>query len=312
MGEWGFLGVLFDSLQVHSPMLGRFWLLLMLIFRIVILGTVASDLFDDEQEEFVCNTLQPGCRQVCYDMAFPISQYRFWVFHVVLIATPSLVFLMYAAHHHSKRTAAHPKFNQICSRDQRQDRRLRRLYMVNVIFRIFAEVGFLLGQWWLYGFEVDAQFPCSRFPCPYTVDCFTSRPAEKTIFLCFYFAVGLIAFISSCAEVLYGSKKWFCSSRGSVTTDSSSYVCENLHNVKQEEAVAANGKPSAFKAPERAYSSVRMKAGSMRSSAIRKASSYSHKPRAVKSVSSRTFMVWELHLPSSKCWNCFLNATSLA
>lgn len=288
MGEWGFLGGLFDSLQAHSPMLGRFWLLLMLVFRILILGTVASDLFEDEQEEFACNTLQPGCKQVCYDMAFPISQYRFWVFHIVLIATPSLVFLMYAMHHHNKRTAD-PKFNQIC-RDQREDRRLRRLYMVNVVFRIFAEVGFLLGQWWLYGFKVEAQFPCSRFPCPYTVDCFTSRPAEKTIFLCFYFAVGLIAAISSCAEVLYGSKKWFCSSRESVTTDPS-YVCENLHNVKQEEAEGKNGKPRVFKAPERAYSSVRTKDGSMRSSVSRKASSFSHKHRAGKSVSSRTFMV---------------------
>uniref|UniRef100_A0A8C6S8M1 Connexin N-terminal domain-containing protein n=1 Tax=Neogobius melanostomus TaxID=47308 RepID=A0A8C6S8M1_9GOBI len=94
MGEWGFLSGLFDSLQAHSPMLGRFWLLLMLVFRILILGTVASDLFDDEQEEFACNTLQPGCKQVCYDMAFPISQYRFWVFHIVLIATPSLLFLI--------------------------------------------------------------------------------------------------------------------------------------------------------------------------------------------------------------------------
>ncbi|KAM8728958.1 gap junction delta-3 protein-like [Acanthopagrus schlegelii] len=289
MGEWGFLGGLFDSLQAHSPMLGRFWLLIMLVFRILILGTVASDLFEDEQEEFACNTLQPGCKQVCYDMAFPISQYRFWVFHIVLIATPSLVFLMYAMHHHNKRTAR-PKLNQICSQDQREDRRLRRLYLVNVVFRIFAEVGFLVGQWWLYGFKVEAQFPCSRFPCPYTVDCFTSRPAEKTIFLCFYFAVGLIAAISSCVEVLYGSTKWFCSSRQSVTTEHSC-VCENLHNIKQEEAKAENEKPRGLKAPESVSSSVRMKGGSMRSSASRKASSLSHKYRAGRSVSSRTFMV---------------------
>ncbi|XP_073346324.1 gap junction delta-3 protein-like [Pagrus major] len=289
MGEWGFLGGLFDSLQAHSPMLGRFWLLLMLVFRILILGTVASDLFDDEQEEFACNTLQPGCKQVCYDMAFPISQYRFWVFHIVLIATPSLVFLMYAMHHHNKRTVR-SKFNQICSQDQREDRRLRRLYIINVVFRIFAEVGFLLGQWWLYGFKVEAQFPCSRFPCPYTVDCFTSRPAEKTIFLCFYFVVGLIAAIASCAEVLYGSVKWFCSSQESITSERSC-VCENLHNIKHEEAEAEKEKPRGYKVSESTFNSVRMKGGSVRSSASRKASSSSHKHRGGKYVSSRTFMV---------------------
>ncbi|XP_061666920.1 gap junction delta-3 protein-like [Syngnathoides biaculeatus] len=208
MGEWNFLSGLFDHLQAHSPMLGRFWLLLMLVFRILILGTVASDMFEDEQEEFACNTLQPGCKQVCYDQAFPISQYRFWVFHIVLIATPSLLFLMYVTHHHNKRTGGDK-----VPRADRETRQLRRLYVVHVAFRLFAEVGFLVGQWWLYGFKVEAQYPCDRFPCPYTVDCFTSRPAEKTVFLCFYFIVGILSAISSCVELLHSSVKWFCSGR---------------------------------------------------------------------------------------------------
>ncbi|KAJ3607703.1 hypothetical protein NHX12_024754 [Muraenolepis orangiensis] len=104
MGEWSFLGELFEHLQAHSPMLGRFWLFIMLVFRILILGTVATDLFADEQEEFTCNTLQPGCKQVCYDMAFPISMYRFWVFHIILISTPALIYLLYAMHHLSKKS----------------------------------------------------------------------------------------------------------------------------------------------------------------------------------------------------------------
>ncbi|KAJ7985017.1 hypothetical protein DPEC_G00360770 [Dallia pectoralis] len=192
MGEWSFLGRLLDDLRTHSPMLGRFWLLLMLVFRILILGTVASDLFEDEQEEFACNTLQPGCKQVCYDHAFPISQYRFWVFHIVLISTPSLIFVVYAIPPRHKPTDV---------------RHLRRLYLVNVAFRMVTEVGFLVIQWWLYGFKVEARFPCSRFPCPYTVDCFVSRPMEKTIFLCFYFAVGVLSAASSLAELVYSSLK---------------------------------------------------------------------------------------------------------
>lgn len=288
MGEWGFLGGLFDSLQAHSPMLGRFWLLLMLVFRILILGTVASDLFEDEQEEFACNTLQPGCKQVCYDMAFPISQYRFWVFHIVLIATPSLVFLMYAMHHHNKGSSS-SKCSQISTRAYRVELRLKRLYMVNVAFRLLAEVGFLVGQWLLYGFKVEAQFPCSRFPCPYTVDCFVSRPAEKTVFLCFYFVVGVISAISSCAEFLYGSMKWFCSSPRSVSVEQAC-VCENLHNIKQEEA-EVEGKTQRRKLPESAPSSLKLKGGSARSSSSKRSSNISRKYKGCKYVSTRTLMV---------------------
>lgn len=208
MADWGFLSELFGSLQTHSPMLGRLWLLLMLVFRMLILGTVASDMFDDEQEEFSCNTLQPGCKQVCYDHAFPISQYRFWVFHIVLISTPALVFLMYAMHHHKKQQAL-SQASTIGILEEKQNLHLKRLYLVNVTFRMLSEVGFLIGQWKLYGFRVEAQFPCSHFPCPYTVDCFTSRPMEKTVFLLFYFAIGILSVISSLAEFIHIIFKWF-------------------------------------------------------------------------------------------------------
>ncbi|XP_075948885.1 gap junction delta-3 protein-like [Anarhichas minor] len=258
MGEWGFLSGLFDSLQAHSPMLGRFWLFLMLVFRMLILGTVASDLFEDEQEEFACNTLQPGCKQVCYDMAFPISQYRFWVFHIVLIATPSLVFLMYVMHHRNK-TKSSSKSSEPSSQHNREEHRLRRLYIVNVVFRLLAELGFLVGQWMLYGFKVEAQFPCSRFPCPYTVDCFTSRPAEKTVFLCFYFAVGVISAASSCAELFHSSMKWFCSSQPAFDPER-----QNLDNTKceeEEEEEVVKEKPRGRTASESMASNTRLKGG---------------------------------------------------
>ncbi|XP_036427669.1 LOW QUALITY PROTEIN: gap junction delta-3 protein-like [Colossoma macropomum] len=212
MSDWGFLSGLFGSLQAHSPMLGRFWLLLMLVFRMLILGMVASDMFDDEQEEFSCNTLQPGCKQVCYDQAFPISQYRFWVFHIVLISTPALVFLMYAMHHHKKWQDL-PRGSASSILEAKQKWHLKRLYMINVGFRLLSEMGFLVGQWLLYGFRVEAQFPCSRFPCPYTVDCFTSRPMEKTVFLVFYFVVGVLAAFSSLVELVHITRKWLMASR---------------------------------------------------------------------------------------------------
>ncbi|XP_028990919.1 gap junction delta-3 protein-like [Betta splendens] len=262
MGEWSFLGDLFDKLQSHSSMLGRFWLLLMLVFRILILGTVASDLFEDEQEEFACNTLQPGCKQVCYDMAFPISQYRFWVFHIVLIASPSLVFLVYAMHHSKRQELA-------------RDLRLKKLYLINVAFRMVAEVGFLLSQWWMYGFKVEAQFPCSRFPCPYTVDCFTSRPAEKTIFLCFYFTVGVVSAASSCAEFVYSSTKLF----GARSEAACACRSAGLRGSRREEEEEEEG------------GGRRLKGAATRSGSGRKVLSSGHKRRSGRYVSSKLLLV---------------------
>ncbi|KAL3967535.1 gamma-crystallin [Sarotherodon galilaeus] len=271
MGEWGFISGFFDILQTESPMLGRFWLILTLVFRIVVLGTVASDIdmFEDEQEEFTCNTLQPGCKQVCYDEAFPISQYRFWVFHIVLIATPSLLFLIYATHQYHKR-ANRSSSRKKCSRENREEKTLMALYIITVIFRIVAEIGFLFVQWRLYGFKVEARFPCSRSPCPLTVECYTSRPAEKTIFLLFYFAVGVVSAFSSILELLYSSGKWFCSNQKHLELHEHC-DCENLHNHKQEKTEEKPGEKT---------SSVQVKTESLRSSSSRKASNTGHKTKS--------------------------------
>ncbi|KAG8429100.1 hypothetical protein GDO86_018774 [Hymenochirus boettgeri] len=245
MGEWGFLSSLLDAVQEHSPMVGRFWLVVMLIFRILILATVGSDMFEDEQEEFVCNTLQPGCRQVCYDRAFPISHYRFWVFHIVLLSAPAILFVIYSMHQNSKmerdveeEEAARdgqqgnmrPK-----SRPDQRGRHIRTFYLVNVVMRILAEVGFLVGQWFLYGFKVEPLYLCQRFPCTHTVDCFVSRPTEKTIFLQFYFVVGIISAFLSLSELLHILFKGRCrTGEGDGPSPPPAYERDNWSNREHE------------------------------------------------------------------------------
>ncbi|XP_033840910.1 gap junction delta-3 protein-like [Periophthalmus magnuspinnatus] len=278
MGEWSFLSKLFEVLKDYTPMLGHFWLLLMLIFRISILGTVASDLFQDEQEEFACNTLQPGCKQVCYNLAFPISQYRFWVFHIVLIATPSLLFLMY--HHHHKNKSDTSTSNQSSCIDYREVRK-QRFYLVSVAFRLVAEIVFLVTQWLVYGFKVEDRFPCMQFPCPYTVDCFTSRPTEKTIFLCFYFVVGLVAAISSCAELFYSSLKWFCTSQ----EHEQDCDCQNRHNIKRE------GEEEKLQVNVQCASNVKLKGASLSSNTPRKINNPRQKHKPGRFVSTRALTV---------------------
>ncbi len=59
-------------------------------------------------------------------------------------------------------------------------------YICHIIFKALFEVGFVVGQYFLYGFRILPLYKCSRWPCPNTVDCYISRPTEKTIFIIFY------------------------------------------------------------------------------------------------------------------------------
>lgn len=42
MGEWGFLSSLLDKVQSHSTVIGKVWLIVLFIFRIMILGAGAE------------------------------------------------------------------------------------------------------------------------------------------------------------------------------------------------------------------------------------------------------------------------------
>ncbi|KAK6307387.1 hypothetical protein J4Q44_G00225350 [Coregonus suidteri] len=103
MGEWTILERLLEAaVQQHSTMIGRILLTVVVIFRILIVAIVGETVYDDEQTMFVCNTLQPGCNQACYDKAFPISHIRFWVFQIIMVCTPSLCFITYSVHQSAK------------------------------------------------------------------------------------------------------------------------------------------------------------------------------------------------------------------
>ncbi|XP_056366831.1 gap junction delta-2 protein-like [Oenanthe melanoleuca] len=103
MGEWTILERLLEAaVQQHSTMIGRILLTVVVIFRILIVAIVGETVYEDEQTMFMCNTLQPGCNQACYDKAFPISHIRYWVFQIILVCTPSLCFITYSVHQAAK------------------------------------------------------------------------------------------------------------------------------------------------------------------------------------------------------------------
>eukprot|EP00063_Salmo_salar_P071819 XP_014046654.1 PREDICTED: gap junction alpha-3 protein-like [Salmo salar] len=229
MADWNLLGKLLESAQEHSTVVGKVWLTVLFIFRILVLGAAAEKVWGDEQSGFTCDTKQPGCENVCYDITFPISHVRFWVLQIIFVSTPTLIYLGHILHlvrmeekqkqreKDAERAGDKPPLleTKTCKAPVRDDRgrvrlkgELLRTYVFNVIFKTLFEVGFILGQYFLYGFQLSPLYKCGRWPCPNTVDCFISRPTEKTIFIIFMLVVACVSLLLNLLEIYHlGWKK---------------------------------------------------------------------------------------------------------
>ena len=80
---------------------------------------------------------------------------------------------------------------------------LMKVYVCQLISRTAFELSFLFGQYVLYAFEVEPSYICTRSPCPHTVDCFVSRPTEKTIFLLVMYVVSTLCLLITVLEILH-------------------------------------------------------------------------------------------------------------
>ncbi|KAK1338638.1 hypothetical protein QTO34_019292 [Cnephaeus nilssonii] len=73
MDRLDLLGFLIITLNCNVTIVGKIWLIFMILLRMVVIIVAGSPVYQDEQERFVCNTLQPGCANVCYDVFSPVS-----------------------------------------------------------------------------------------------------------------------------------------------------------------------------------------------------------------------------------------------
>lgn len=80
---------------------------------------------------------------------------------------------------------------------------LMRMYVLQLLSRAIFEVGFLTGQYLLYGFRVNPSYVCDKIPCPHRVDCFVSRPTEKTIFLLIMYVVSCLCLLLNVCEMFH-------------------------------------------------------------------------------------------------------------
>ncbi|XP_017277642.1 gap junction protein alpha 4 [Kryptolebias marmoratus] len=237
--DWSFLEDLLEKGQEYSTPIGRVWLTVLFLFRLLVLGTAAESAWDDEQADFVCNTRQPGCTPVCYNTAFPISHFRYFVLQVIFVSTPTIFYFGYVAVHagKSRRNIEVKDEKQTgkilisvyrgtkedseekekersggsepdCAKSSDEPVKLRGtllgVYMFSILLKVLLETGFIVGLWFLYdGFFIAAKFECTGFPCPHTVDCFVSRPTEKTIFTIYTQVIAAVSLLLNLTELLH-------------------------------------------------------------------------------------------------------------
>ncbi|XP_061546146.1 gap junction alpha-5 protein-like isoform X1 [Phycodurus eques] len=225
MADWSLLGNFLEEVQEHSTSIGKVWLTILFIFRILVLGTAAESSWGDEQEDFNCDTEQPGCENVCYDRAFPIAHIRYWVLQIVFVSTPSLVYMGHAMHTVRREEKRRNREEDQRAEDDNDDPgggdeesakakkagpsagrvrlkgALLQTYVLSILIRSIMEVVFLCLQYFLYGIFLHPLYVCKAWPCPHPVNCYVSRPTEKNVFIVFMLAVSGVSLLLSVLEL---------------------------------------------------------------------------------------------------------------
>ncbi|XP_059199868.1 gap junction delta-4 protein-like [Centropristis striata] len=224
--------LLFITISHNVSFMGKTWWMLMLVLRLLVLLLAGFTLFSDEQERFICNTIQPGCSNVCFDVFAPISVFRLWLFHLILLCLPHVMFATYVMHKvlskpyfggfyydRSRGGSPFPLETSSSSREVSLHKaplhdlprelgapRFYCAYFMVVILRIFLEVVFGAGQYFLFGLSIPKSFLCYEAPCTSGVECYISRPTEKTLMLIFMLGVTSLSILLSLIDLVSSIK----------------------------------------------------------------------------------------------------------
>uniref|UniRef100_A0A3Q4HA18 Gap junction protein n=1 Tax=Neolamprologus brichardi TaxID=32507 RepID=A0A3Q4HA18_NEOBR len=188
--------VLFISVNHSITLMGKVWLVVMIFLRVLILLFAGYPLYLDEQERFVCNTIQPGCANVCYDLFSPVSLFRFWLVQLVTACIPYILFVIYVVHK-----------LPLAVEQRGWARSFSGAYILHLMFRTLLEAGFGAAHYYLFGFYIPRRFLCQHAPCTTQVDCYISRPTEKTVMLNFMLGVAALSFFLNVLDFICTVKR---------------------------------------------------------------------------------------------------------
>ena len=108
----------------------------------IVIGSLGDRVYADEQSEFRCNTAQPGCNNVCFNIFSPISHLRFWGFQIIVVTLPSIIFLIYSGHK-AKQKLDMEKEKQIKEKANKNAERLGKLQQLQKVQQNQQAMGML-------------------------------------------------------------------------------------------------------------------------------------------------------------------------
>ena len=103
-------------------------------------------------------------------------------------------------------------WKQEAKKRPRNERNIWRFYIIQLLLRTILDVFFTWLQFRIYPFSFivpevyicGGEMPETRAdPCPHKVDCFVSRPMEKTVFFLYFYIVSGICLIINIVELWY-------------------------------------------------------------------------------------------------------------
>ncbi|XP_044280946.1 gap junction delta-4 protein-like [Varanus komodoensis] len=210
MKTWDIICFLFIGFNYNVTIIGKIWITHVILLRLIVILLVAYPVYQDEQFNFFCSTSEQHCRNICYDHFAPVSHSRFWVIETMSVLLPYAVFSAYVMHNVVRQVVKayflpdhqykeiNPFLGQKVTKKSPEDASRRRIghgpngmaipdfsraYAIQLLLRLLIEVGFVVADYYIFGFFVPKVYVCREFPCPFAVDCFISRPAEKFIML---------------------------------------------------------------------------------------------------------------------------------
>lgn len=204
--NWAGLQILLSGVNQYSTAFGRVWLSVVFVFRLLVFVVAVQRVWGDDSKEFVCNTKQPGCTNVCYDSIFPISHIRLWALQLIFVTCPSLLVVAHVKlreEKDKKYTKLH-KGEHLYARPGKKRGGLWWTYMLSLFFKAGFDGAFLYILHYIYdGFDMPRLSKCSLEPCPNTVDCYVSRPTEKKVFTLFMVVMTALCILMCICEMCY-------------------------------------------------------------------------------------------------------------
>ncbi|NXX22731.1 CXB5 protein, partial [Podargus strigoides] len=206
--NWGVFEGLLSGVNKYSTAFGRIWLSLVFIFRLLVYVVAAERVWSDDHKDFDCNTRQPGCTNVCFDHFFPVSHIRLWALQLILVTCPSLLVIMHVAYREAKqqrhRAAGGDDCRHVYLNPGKKRGGLWWTYLFSLFFKAGVDVIFLYIFYRFYrNYTLPRVVKCELPPCPNVVDCFISRPTEKTIFTLFMVVTSCVCVVLSLVEAAY-------------------------------------------------------------------------------------------------------------